>query len=438
MRRFFLFLAIFYSGYSFGQKFDTSGGDANLQQCIKYALAHQTNIRQSMIDEEIAERGIKSALSAWLPQVGLNANYQQNFQLQTSVFGGQAVNIGAYNTSGVLLGGTQTIFNRDVFLARQTQRDVRTFAKQTTVTTQIDVVSNVSKAFYDVLLSKEQIQLYDSDIVLLKRNLLDSYNQYKGGIVDKTDYQRATISLNNSLAQRKMAIEQLKSKYAFLKLTMSYPTDSALRLTYDSAAMKQEITQLDTNAVVDFHNRIEYQQLETNKRLFQANLAYQKNAYLPTVSAVGEYNLNYYNNEFSKLYNDNFPNSYVGVQLAFPIFQGTKRIQQIRIAKLQLERLEYNFTSLKDSINTEYVQSLSSYKSNLNNYYLQRDNLELAKEVYRVIQLQYRLGIKTYLEVVTANNDLFGAQINYTNALYQVLSDKIDVQRSLGTLAINP
>src|SRR5207342_3405646 len=106
-------------------------------------------------------------------------------------------------------------------------------------------------------------------------------------------------------------------------------------------------------------------------------------------------------------------------------------------AQLQIDRLNYNFTSLQDSIRTQYIVALSSYKSNLNNFFEQRENLNLAKEVYRVIQLQYRSGIKTYLDVVVANNDLFTAQVNYTNAIFQVLSDRIDVERALGTLKYN-
>jgi outer membrane protein TolC len=80
------------------------------------------------------------------------------------------------------------------------------------------------------------------------------------------------------------------------------------------------------------------------------------------------------------------------------------------------------------------VQALASYKANLNNYFEQKENLDLARQVFEVIRLQYRSGIKTYLEVITANNDLFAAQINFTNALYQVMSNKIDVERALGNL----
>ena len=279
--------------------------------------------------------------------------------------------------------------------------------------------------------------MLDTDIVLLQRSLKDAYNQYKGGLVDKTDYQRATISLNNAVASRKTAEETLKSRTAVLKLYMSYPVDSVLHIYYDSATMRQGVASLDTLQPVDPNNRIEYQQLQTAKRLQYYNLKYYKLGYLPTVSAFGEYNLNYYSSQFSNLYQQNFPNSYAGLQVTLPIFTGTKRLQQVKVAKLEIERLDYNFKSLADSIRTQYIQSLADYKANLKNYFEQKENLDLARQVYNIIQLQYRAGIKTYLDVVIANNDLFSSQVNYTNALYQVLSDRIDVERSLGTLKYN-
>ena len=66
-----------------------------------------------------------------------------------------------------------------------------------------------------------------------------------------------------------------------------------------------------------------------------------------------------------------------------------------------------------------------------------KENRSLAKEVYEVIQLQYKQGIKTYLEVILAESDLRNAELNYSNALFEVLSSKTDVQRALGTVATN-
>lgn len=407
--------------------------NATLQACVQYALKHYPLIQQALLDEQITDRQIKSKLADWYPQVGLNAIYQNNFQLPKIPFNGGSVSSGTYNTSTVGLGVNQTLFNRDVLLASRTKNDVRTQIRQLTVSDKIDVAVNVSKAFYDVLLTEKQIEVLNDDITRLERNLKDTYNQYQGGIVDKTDYKRATITLNNSKAQRKTNEETLKAKYAVLLQLMGYNRKDSVRLLYDSTQMESEVL-IDTMTIVDFSKRIEYQSLLTQRRLQQADLQYNKWAYIPELTATGGYNMNYFNSRLSKLYADNFPNSFAGVQLSFPIFQGTKRTQNIRIAELQLTRLDWDMVNLQNTISTQYAQALATYKSDLNNYYVLRENLGLAREVFNTIELQYRSGIKAYLELITAETDLRTAQSNYSDALYQALSSKLDVQKALGTV----
>jgi len=191
---------------------------------------------------------------------------------------------------------------------------------------------------------------------------------------------------------------------------------------------------LDTTQTVHYENRIEYQLLQTQKRLQEANVAYYKWSFLPSVSAFGSYNLNYQNDDLSQLYHQNYPSSIVGLQLSFPIFEGGKRLQEISEANLELQRTDYDLRSLKNSVNTQYSQAMGDYKSSLNNYNVLKDNLELARAVYHTVQLQYRAGTKAYLEVITAETDLRETQVNYTAALYRVLSSKLDVEKALGTI----
>jgi outer membrane protein TolC len=412
---------------------DTLPSLATVEACVQFALKHFPLVQQAALDEQITDRQIKSRLAEWYPQIGLNANYQNNFQLPAILFGGKIVYSGTFNSSSVALGLTQTLFNRDVLLASQTKRDVMTQIHQFSVSDKIDVTVNVSKAFYDVLLTEQDISVLDDDIVRLERNLKDTYNQYQGGLVDKTDYKRATISLNNSKAQRKTDQETLKAKYAVLVQLMGYTGKDPLHLVYDSATMEQQVV-MDTTAVPDYNQRIEFQQLMTQKRLQQAEVKYQKWAYIPTVSAGAGYSLNYLNPEFSQLYSNNFPTSYAGLTISVPIFQGTQRTQNIRIAELQLTRIDWDVVNLQSQINTQYTQALAVYKSDLNNYYVQRDNLNLAREVFNTIELQYRSGVKAYLDLITSETDLRTAQVNYSDALYQVLSSKLDVEKALGSI----
>ncbi|HVU96622.1 MAG TPA: TolC family protein [Puia sp.] len=408
-------------------------GSATLEACVQYALKHYPLVQQALLDEQITDRQIKSKLADWYPQLNLNANYQNNFQLPSVAFNGATVHSGTYNTSTVGLALTQNIFTRDVLIALKTKGDVMTNIRQQTVSDKIDVTVNVSKAFYDVLLTKKQIDVLNDDIVRLERNYKDAYNQYRGGLVDKTDYKRATITLNNSKAELRTNEEALKAKYQVLKQLMGYTGADSIRLVYDSARMESEVF-IDTLQTLDYSKRIEYQQLMTEKRLQQADVKYQKWAYIPTVTAGAGYNLNYLNSRFGPLYNNNFPNSYAGLQVAFPIFQGTKRQQNIRIAELQLTRIDWDIINLQTTISTQYAQALAVYKSNLNNYYVLRENRDLARDVFNTIDLQYRSGVKAYLELITAETDLRTAESNYSDALYQALSSKLDVQKALGTI----
>lgn len=423
------------TGYSQQPATDSLLQNATLQNVVQYALKRQPLIQQSLADEAITDLQIKSKLADWYPQVNFNYLYQHNFEVQTNIIGGNPVRLGVDNTSALQFSATQTIFNRDVLLANRTKGEVKLQSRQQTAANKIDVTVNVSKAFYDVLATEQQIKVANENITRLERSLKDAKAQYDAGVVDKTDYKRATIALNNAKASKKTNEEALHAKQEYLKALMNYPVNANLDIVYDSAALEQEAV-LDTLRNIDYAKRIEYQQLETQRKLLEANLQYNKWSFLPSLSANGAYNYNYLSNEFGKLYSQSFPNSYAGLTLAFPIFQGGKRKYNIKQAEWELRRTDFGITGLKNAINSEYNSALANYKASLSNYYAVKENVQLAQEVYDVIDLQYRSGVKTYLEVITAETDLRTAQINYFNALYNVLSSKIDVQKSLGE--INP
>jgi len=413
---------------------DTTLSRATLEQCIQYALKHQPLLAQARLDEEIAASQIRSRLADWLPQIGGNYSLQHNFQRQTSVFNGQAVPIGVANTSTAQLYLNQAIFNRDVLLASRTQNEIRLQAEQNTVARTIDITAAVSKAFYDVLTTQQQIRVGRENALRIERSLNDAYYRYEAGVTDKTDYKRAQIALNNLRATIAGNEASLTARIENLKSLMGYPSRATLNPAYDSLAMEAQVA-FDTLQRPDLNRRIEYNQLQTVKRLQENNVVYQRNAFLPTVSANAVYNFNYFDNNFGKLYSNNFPNSFVGLTAGIPIFQGNKRRANIRTAQLQLARVDLDILNLENSINSQYASALGSYKTALANYNASKQNIALAREVYDVIQLQYRAGVKTYLEVITSETDLRTAEINYFNALNGVLLSKVDAERALGIIS---
>jgi outer membrane protein len=420
---------------SFGQSHpDSLRRGGTLQDCIAYALSHQPEVRASLVDEDIADRAIMGKLADWFPQVNLTINAQHYPQLPVAVVAGGPVSQGLTNSSNVLFTASQTLFSRDVLLASSSAGDIRALARQRTSSTRVDVVVNVSKAYYAILATEQQIALLDEAVLRLEQSYKDAFTKYNGGIVDNTDYMRALIALNNVKAERTQTLELLNARFSALKQEMGYPLEGTLDLAYDSSATALDAF-IDTTQSVRYDTRIEYQLLLTEKRLQEDNLHYAAWSFVPTVSLFGGYTINYQNNSLPALYNQNYPSSYIGLQLTFPLFEGGKRIQQIRQAQLQVDRFDFDLQSLTNSINTQRATALAHYRGSLNSYTVLTENLDLARQVYHTIQLQYNAGTKSYLEFITAETDLRTAQVNRINALYELLVSKLDLQKALGTVS---
>jgi outer membrane protein TolC len=113
------------------------------------------------------------------------------------------------------------------------------------------------------------------------------------------------------------------------------------------------------------------------------------------------------------------------------------RLQNLSKAKLQYQRLQLGEDYLKGAISSEYAQALAGYKSNLNELKVSRNNVLVARDIFNTVKLQYDKGIKAYLEVIVSETDLRTAELNYLNILFQVLTSKLDLEKTSGDIKIN-
>jgi outer membrane protein len=415
-----------------------------VNDCIRYAMENQPLVKQLKIDEGIVDQNIHIALSDWLPQINTTAGVQRYLKQPVSMFpdfsnpSGPKVPIttGVLNNSNILFTATENLFNSDVYIAGRTAKSYRLQSTQTTRSAMIELVVEINKAFYEVLLSHEQLEMINEEIGRLSQSLKDAYSQYQNGAADIIDYKRATIALNNALAQKKSSEESINVKTSYLKQLMGYPAEKPLTLNADIRSMEKDVM-VDTLETLNLYNRIEYQLLQTNLRLQKANIEYYRFGFLPSLSAFANYNISYQSDAVSELYKRNYPYAIVGLTLSLPVFQGTKRMQNIRKSKMEYEKLALDTLSTRNEMATQYVSAMASYKSNLASYKLTRQNNKIAEDVYNMVKLQYNQGIKNYLEVIISETDLMSARINNINALFMLMFSKIDVERALGKISVD-
>ncbi len=431
--------------FVYGQNLpDEKSGIFNLNDCIVFAFKNQPLIKQLKLDEDMANQDIRIALSDWLPQINSSAYLQHNIKQPVSIVPDfsnpegpkKEYAFGVENNSAIQFSATQTLFDNSVYIAGKSAKYYRRQAEQTTQDALIGFVVEISNAFYSVLLSQQKLKIFNEDIDRLNQSLKDAYAQYQSGSSDKIDYKRATIALNTATAQKIAANEAIKAKMAYMKELIGYPENESLFLSYDSTALQNDIL-IDTIQFVSYKDRIEFQLLQTNLMLKKSAVEYYRLGFLPSLSGYGNYNIVYQNDLFSELYNKPFPNSNIGLTLSFPIFEGSRRGHDLKKAQLDYEKTSLDTINLKRQINSEYIQAMAVYKSSLAAYDISSENIDIARDVYNTVKLQYNQGIKSYLEVIVSETDLRSAQINNLNALFVVLSSKIDVERALGKISTN-
>lgn len=406
-----------------------------VEEMVNYALLNSPLIRMSVLDQEIGDRQIKSGIAEWFPQISANSELTNNLKLRTQPIGDQLITFGQPYSGNLNLVIDQTLFDRDVFLGAKGSKLVRTQLSQTLETDRINTVILVAKAYYDLLLSMEQIRVFDENILRQEKQFKDAKSRFDVGLVDKTDFQRASISLANLQSERNRVEASLKSKYAYLKQVSGYPLDLELTLEYDYDEMEEK-ARMDFATEFILENRVEYQHAKTQYSLAEVETSYAKWAYIPTLRGYYNYNFLFFNQNFSGLLDESFPTSGLGLTASIPIFQGGKRSDEVKLARLRQEKSQVSLTDYEKQLNTQYETAFADYNSNYFTWQTLQGNLDLAEEVYNTIKLQYDEGVKAYVDLVIAESELRSAQINNYNALFSVLSSKLDLLRSMGQ--INP
>ena len=430
---------------SWAQQADSISYNLSLKEAIDYAQIHQSAILNARLDQEIAKNTVRQTIGIGLPQISGNANFQDFIKVPTNLLPGEffgqpgtqvPVQFGVKYQSLVGLDLNQLIFDGSYIVGLQAAKTYKELSNKNLQRNRIETAVAVSKAYYSVLVSNAQLQLLDANISRLKKSLNDTEALFKNGFVEKIDVDRLRVLNNNLETERENVIGLLALNVNLLKFQMGMPIQVPLTLsdTIDSLQGLEQTaltTDVDTNA---YQTRIEYSLLETQKRVNQFDLRRYKSQYLPSLSAFANSSQSFQSNTFSMLFNQNFPSTVVGLRLSVPLISGGQKLYQVRNARLQVQKTDNDLVNLRNGINLEISQAQTTYLNGVRSLDNQNRNMELATEVLRVSKIKYEQGVGSSLEVTTAETSLKEAQNNYITALYDLLINKINLDRASGKI----
>ena len=162
--------------------------------------------------------------------------------------------------------------------------------------------------------------------------------------------------------------------------------------------------------------------------------------YFPKLSFGMGFGTNTGSNKFSDVLKFGerwFPNANFGLSLQVPIFDGFRRSALMQRGKLGLKKTENRIKDFQRTIDLQVGQAIIQLTNGIETLEAQKQNMELASEVYRLAQIKYKEGVGSNLEIVDAENAYKTSETNYYMALYETLIAKVDLEVAKGTLLEN-
>jgi outer membrane protein len=187
---------------------------------------------------------------------------------------------------------------------------------------------------------------------------------------------------------------------------------------------------------VRYEDRKEFQVIESLEKLAKFDIKRYQFMYLPTVSVTGNYSRNAQRNSFDffKGNRDWFTITYVGLNINVPIFDGFRKDAQIKAARITLQQTQNTKDDLKNKIDQEVDSAVITIRNAIITLDAQRQNMELANEVYNQTKVKYDNGLGSNLEISNAEADLRIAQNNYYQALNDAIVARVDYLKAIGKL----
>ena len=407
-----------------------------LDDALKIALSESPTVQiadQTIEAKKYAKKGTYAAL--W-PEISASASYQRYIEKPSFHIMGQTVKMGTTNTMTGGFSAAMSIINAQLWKSlKLSGMDVELAVEQAR-SSRIDMIEQVSKAFYQVLLAKDSYEVYKRvyDNAVTNHKIVEK--RYSVGQVSEYDFIQSQVSVANAepnvfSAENSivLALWQLK---ALLGLDLERAIDCAGSLAdYESSLSSQINTQ---NSLV---NNTTMRQFDIQERMLMQNLKIQRAANLPTLAGSINYQWTAMD-ETMKLANFNWMGSSTAAfSLNVPIFSGGKRRAAINQSKIDITKLQLQREDTERQLRTAVMSYYSNMQTSLKQYHALSQTISQAKRGYEIAVKRYEVGSGTLVEIDNSQLAYTQAELSRSNAIYNYLINQVSLEKLSGDTYTN-
>ncbi len=435
----------------------------SLEEAINYGLENHNRLKLDEIEERKSQWELTEFKSIGLPKINASVNYQYYFAtpaqpvedfISPSVYG-------VLFQEGVIpvreLGDPQTfefslfqrnnlsgqielsslIFDGSYIYGLKAAKLYKDLVGKQQSTTAYQIKSDITKAYTAVLIGEKNLEVLDNNLKTLEQSLKEITAIYESGFSESLDVDRIRLSLDNVTIEKENLEKIVEIGYNVLKFQMSYPLNEEIYLTDDLEQMVDLLSLEKTtdNLEIDYNQRPEYSSILLGQELNHLNYKRIKAGYLPSARAFINYQANLQrNNLFDNNETGWLPSSAAGIALNIPIFDGRQKKGQLEQIKLDIEQTEIQKQDFETAVQLQVMNAQLKMENAKNTLSQRKRNLDLNQKIYDKTVIKFREGVGSSIELTQAEASLYSAQASYTNALYELVNARMDLDIALGKI----
>lgn len=440
-----IFFVILFAVFGFTQIHAQAVHALSAQEAIELAKKNNIAVKQALTNLAIQEQTNKEVTSLALPKVTASGSTTAYFDIPVTLVPGEffqgppgsfiAV---AFQQKYIASGGvnlTQTLFDGSVFVGLKARSSALDYYRKAVDLTVEELSVNVYKVYYQLVVSRTQVQLEDSNIDRAAKLLHDTRVMNDNGFAEKLDVDKAGVQLTNLETAKQNTLTTIINGFSTLKFLIGIPAADSIILTTDF--QESDLTSgVPFDIAYSYKDRYDYQSLEIQKQLNDFDIKRYQSAYYPTLSLNGSYMKNAANSNYDFFTKSGtwYTSSYVGLSLNVPIFEGFAKNARLQKARLTSDLTNSQMENLKLNIGQQVAIAKNNFVNAIKTMNSQKGNMQVAESVYNQTKKKFESGLASNTDLSNAQSDLITAQSNYLNALYTAVIAKVDFLKAIGKI----
>ena len=404
-----------------------------LDQAIEIALSDNPTIQVAEQTIQLKRISDKEAVMGLLPEASLSGAYTRTIRKQVMVMAGQKFEIGIPNQYQGGLTVSLPVFVPTLYKSMKlTKTDVALAVEQARASKQ-DLVNQVTKAFFQTLLAQDSYAVLEKSFKQSEANYNIVKAKFDQGKVSEFDKITAEVQMRNLQPSVISAGNGVELSKLQLLVLMNIDPETEIELQgslndYEESVYATSITAEASS----LENNTSLAQMDMNVKMLQQTLALNKQNFVPTVALQFNYMYTCMADDFKfKDYEWN-PYSNVSLSVSMPLFK-YKNFSTLKKTNLQISQLMQNRDYTARQLAMQQQSYLNSMAASVEQMASNKEAIVQAQKGRDIAEKLYEVGRGTVLELNNAEVALTQAKLTYTQAIYDYLSAKADLEKLQGS-----